>query len=224
MVLGVDGCRGGWVGALVSGSAVTWLVLRDAKEIVEAAFAAGADTVGVDMPIGLAESGWRACDLAAKRLLGSAHPRVFLTPPRAAIEAATYDEANAVTRAACGAGLSKQAWAIAPRIVDLDGQLSPALADRIVEVHPELSYARMAGQVLPPKRTHDGSAARMAAVGGFLHAATALISAPATARRDDALDALAAAWSARRWALREAEPIPDPAPHDARGLPMRIVV
>jgi predicted RNase H-like nuclease len=222
-VLGVDGCRGGWVGALVSGTGVSWLLLPDAKAIVGAAFAAGVDAVGVDMPIGLADSGWRACDLAAKQLLGSAHARVFLTPPRAAVAAATYDEARALTRAACGAGLSKQAWAIAPRIRDLDEQLTPALAERIVEVHPELAYRRMAGAVLPPKRTRDGSTARTAALSGFVHAATALISAPAMAR-DDVLDALAAAWSARRWALGEAEPIPDPAPYDARGLPMRIVI
>jgi predicted RNase H-like nuclease len=223
-VLGVDGCRGGWVGALVAGTEVSWLMLPNARAITGAGFAAGADAVGVDIPIGLAGSGWRACDLAAKRLLGRAHSRVFLTPPRAALAAETYAEAAALTRAACGGGLSKQAWALAPRIRDLDEQLSPALADRVVEVHPELSYLRMTGHVLPSKRTAEGAAARIDALRTFVNIRTALIAAPATVGRDDVLDALAAAWSARRRALGEAESIPDPAPHDARGLPMRIVI
>ncbi|HYJ77607.1 MAG TPA: DUF429 domain-containing protein, partial [Actinomycetes bacterium] len=82
-VLGVDGCRGGWMGALVADGAVTWLRFGD----ITAALAVGAAVVGVDMPIGLPATGRRECDLLAKKTLGAAHPRVFLTPPRAVLAA-----------------------------------------------------------------------------------------------------------------------------------------
>jgi predicted RNase H-like nuclease len=41
---------------------------------------------------------------------------------------------------------------------------------------------------------------------------------------DDALDALACAWTAQRWAAGIARTLPDEPPRDNRGLPVRIVV
>lgn len=52
-VLGVDGCPGGWVGALVHGRSVEWRVLPDAAAIL----AADASVIAIDIPIGLPEPG-----------------------------------------------------------------------------------------------------------------------------------------------------------------------
>jgi len=52
--------------------------------------------------------------------------------------------------------------------------------------------------------------------------ALALADLPDGARLDDVLDALAAAWSAGRWARGEAEVLG--AEVDARGRPMQVVV
>src|SRR6478672_10250511 len=89
-VLGVDGFRGGWVGARVVGTQVEWLLLPDAQAVVEASTAAAA--TAVDAPIGLPEAGPRDCDLAARRLLGVRGVSVFPAPVRAVLAATSYAE------------------------------------------------------------------------------------------------------------------------------------
>lgn len=212
-VLGLDGARGGWAGALVDGATVRWLRLATVDE----ALALDAEVVGVDMPVGLPAKGRRACDLLAKRALGRAHPRVFLAPPRGTLAATTYAEANRLHRALVGgAGLSVQTWHLVARVREVD-----RLADdpRLVEVHPELSFAALdgTGAVLPPKKTPAGRAVRLALLRRWL---PGLRDVPPG---DDGLDALAAAWSAARWARGAARSLPDPPPYDDEGRPMRIV-
>ena len=91
---------------------------------------------------------------------------------------------------------------------------------RLVEVHPELSFAALAGRVLDRKRTAAGRAQRLAALRSWLPGLD-LASVPSG---DDAPDALAAAWSGRRWLDGVARVLPggEP-PQDSRGRPMRIV-
>ena len=97
-VLGVDGWRGGWVGALLEGRAVSLLALPDVAAVLAVP---DVELIGIDMPIGLSEDGVRACDvLAAKRLhgLGGAGS-VFPTPVRAVLATDDYAEARALSRA-----------------------------------------------------------------------------------------------------------------------------
>ena len=91
---------------------------------------------------------------------------------------------------------------------------------RLVEVHPELSFAALTGRVLGRKATAAGRAERLAALRGWLPG----LDLSAVPRGDDAPDALAAAWSGRRWLDGAARVLPagEP-PSDARGRPMRIV-
>ena len=68
-VTGVDGCRDGWVGVdLDGGGSVT---VRAAASLDERlAGTAAQQVVGIDMPLGLLASGWRAADREARALLG----------------------------------------------------------------------------------------------------------------------------------------------------------
>lgn len=211
-VLGVDGCRGGWVGALVEGRRVSWHRFATFAE----ALAVPAAAIGVDMPVGLPPTGRRGCDLEAKSLLGRAHPRVFLAPPRGVLAAATYAEAGRLHRELTGGlGLSLQTWHLVPKIREVD-----AVADdpRLVEVHPELSLAALGGSgPLPSKKTAAGRAARVALLTGWLGELGDL---PAG---DDGLDALAVAWSAHRWLAGRARTLPGVPAYDETGRPMRIV-
>ncbi|MDQ1619033.1 MAG: hypothetical protein QOE19_1602 [Actinomycetota bacterium] len=211
-VLGVDGAKGGWVAALVEGDDVRWLRLAHIRE----ALTHDVMAIGVDMPIGLPQRGRRECDLLAKRALGRAHPRVFLAPPRDVLDATSYVDAGARHRAHTdGLGMSVQTWHIVERIREVD-----AVADdpRLVEVHPELSFARLAGEVLVTKHSAAGRVARLQTLRRRWPRLDGL---PAG---DDALDALAAAWSAERWVRGTAESMPVQAPVDERDRPMRIVV
>ncbi|HEX7189722.1 MAG TPA: DUF429 domain-containing protein [Actinomycetes bacterium] len=213
-VLGVDGCRAGWVGALVEDNEVAWLALPD----IRAALDVDAAVVAVDMPLGLPPRGRRECDLLAKTTLGRAHSRVFLAPPRGVLAAADYSAAGPLHRElADGKGMSVQTWHILDRIREVD---EVALDPRLVEVHPELSFAELAGRVLAPKRTSLGRRERVAALRIWL---PGLADVPRGAHALDALDALAAAWSARRWLTGEARTVPADPPQDGRGRPMRIV-
>ena len=167
--------------------------------------------IGVDIPIGLAEHEPRQADLAARAALGARRASIFLTPVRAAVEAADYTGAAAAHRAATGQGLSRQAYGLAAKIREVDGWVRTA-ALPVLEVHPELSFASTPGGPLRHgKKTWAGAVERrrrLAAAGILLDGD--LGPDPGRAGVDDVLDAAAAAWTMARWAVGAAHPLPDP--------------
>ena len=218
-VAGVDGVPGGWVVARLDGGGVAWSVVDSAAAVLEAT--AGCAAVGVDIPLGLPSgTARRACDVACAHRLGAARASVFPAPPREVLAAGSFDEACAVARRLTGRAISLQTFHIGPKILDWD---AVALTDRVVEVHPEVSFRAMApGVDFVNKKWVRGAGQRIAALGRWVDVATALGDLPAGARLDDVLDALAAAWSAQRWACGTAEVLG--AENDDRGRPMRVVV
>ena len=89
-VLGVDGCRAGWVGALLRGTTYDVLVAADIASLVAAARHAAPDlaVVAIDIPIGLPDDRPRLTDrLARSRLPVGRKSSVFPTPSRAAVAA-----------------------------------------------------------------------------------------------------------------------------------------
>lgn len=201
-IAGVDGCRGGWIVA----KADAWPPTRPPGLTIVETFETvlqlteDCSTVAVDMPIGLAagepaDSGIRQCDLDAKALLGRAASRVFMAPPRPALEAATYDEFNRLHRRLTGKGASRQLWGIVPKISEVDRSLTPETGGRVVEFHPELTWMRLAGRVLESKHSATGIIERLRILGGFgINVGTLgiddLSDARAKADITDALDAL----------------------------------
>ena len=217
VVLGVDGRRGRWCGALLTPSALVFLDLADAADVLAAADALGAVAVGVDTPIGLPARDHRPVDLVARRVLseGGAASRAFPAPPQAVLDAPTHAEAVQVSRALSGRGVSAQAWHLRRAIAD---GAAMARDPRVVEVHPELSFRAMAGRVLVSKKTPAGRAERLAALARALPG----VDLHGIPHHDDAPDAAAAAWSARRWAVGAAAVLGGSAAAD--GTPMRIAV
>jgi predicted RNase H-like nuclease len=88
---------------------------------------------------------------------------------------------------------------------------------RIVEVHPELSFAAMGdGMPLPSKKSTEGVTARLAALGrAYADLEYVVAEAPPRVAIDDCLDAIAALWSAERWCDGRARTLPE----DARTPP-----
>jgi predicted RNase H-like nuclease len=196
------------------------------------ALTAGAERVGVDIPIGLleaAETGGRACDRAARGLLGPRASSVFPPPVRAALETGSYREAVNVNRAssAAGLGISKQCHGLFPRLQEVHRLMTPALQERVREVHPELCFRAMNGgePLAFGKRTMEGRNQRLRLLegAGFArpHRHLAVFARSAVAE-DDVLDALAAAWTAARLARGEAECVVADPPRDAAGLRMEM--
>ncbi len=169
------------------------------------------DVVAIDIPIGLPTTGPRTADVLARRLVGRRASSVFSTPIRAALEAATHREATALSVAATGKGISQQAYALRTKILQVDRWLPSARA-AVLEVHPEVSFATLAGHPLShAKSTWAGVAERralLAAVGFDLP--SDLGPAGAMAAVDDVLDAAAAAWTASRYAAGSAVAHPSP--------------
>lgn len=216
-VLGVDGCPGGWVGALVSRGQITW----HAGDFA-AMLALGADAVAVDIPIGLpAGAARRAADVEARALLGAQRSSVFFVPPRVVLEAASQPEATLLSRAAGSVGVSIQTFHILDKVTEVDAHVQ-AGAD-VVECHPELTFRRMCGRALPPKRTAAGREARLEVLRAWLPSLQLPDPRPGRAQPDDCLDALACAWTATRWLSGHAEVLGS-GEHDETGTPMRIVI
>jgi predicted RNase H-like nuclease len=199
-VVGVDGCRGGWVAVALPGPEV--VVRRTLREVL-AAFP-GAACVAVDMPIGLPSGpGGRASDRAAKRLLGRASSRVFPAPTRACLELPTYAAARLVEPS-----LSAQSYALRHKIGEAAdaGRHGP-----VVEAHPELAFLAFAGNVLVSKRTWDGLVRRRAVLAGQgLVLPDDLGATGGTAAADDVLDAAACALVAQAVLDGTAERLGDP--------------
>ena len=219
-VLGVDGWRGAWVGARLDGRTVALLALPDAAAVLAVP---DVEVVGIDMPIGLSEDGVRACDVQARRRLGRAGSSVFPTPVGAVLATDDYAEARALSRAATDPprAPSAQSFQLVRAIRALDDVLGDPPAEHVVEVHPELAFRALDDRVRDPKGTARGMAQRLAALRTVMDVDAALLDAPPRVPAVDALDACAAAWSARRIADGVAECVGDGAT-DARGRPMRI--
>jgi predicted RNase H-like nuclease len=129
-------------------------------------------------------------------------------------------DAQALSRALTGQGVSRQALNLAPRILALDAVLTAMPDHRVVEVHPELSFAELAGRVLDRKKSPEGVDQRLAVLAEWIPGVRGLVaSRPRGVPVDDALDALAALWSAVRWRDGLARSLPP----DAQGAP-RIVI
>jgi predicted RNase H-like nuclease len=219
-VLGVDGCRGRWVIASVTDGEATWEMLDNP----DALMGRRVDAIGIDVPIGLPESGPRRCDIAARARIGPRRSSVFPAPPRCVLEAGSYDEARTLLRERGVPSMSAQAFGIVQAIRSVDVAMSPRFEDRVIETHPEVSFAELAQSELAPKKTAAGVAQRLQALDLWLSGALqAVASAPVGVPIDDALDALACAWSAQRFATGQAEELGD-GTRDSRGLLMRIVV
>jgi predicted RNase H-like nuclease len=217
-VLGVDGWRGAWVGALLDGRSVTLLALPDVAAVLAVP---DVELIAIDMPISLSDDGPRACDIAARRLLGRARSSVFPAPLRAVLGCANYADACAVSRTASGKALSVQAWNLVPAIRALDAALDDVPPGHVLEVHPELAFRALDDRVEAPKASARGLAQRVRALQPAMDVLDALSAAPPGVPAVDALDACAAAWSARRLADGVGDCVGD-GTVDRRGRPMRI--
>ena len=83
------------------------------------------------------------------------------------MSASTYAEANAASVAAQKKGIPQQAWAIYPKIREVDEalQANAALRGRVFEVHPELTFSTWSdAPILPAKRTPEGHVIRRALI------------------------------------------------------------
>jgi len=227
-VLGVDACTSGWVGVLLSPDRpAAVLAATTIAALVELAReSSDVAVVAIDIPIGLPDDGIRAADTLARRALPGKGSSVFTTLTRSAYEAPTYAEAREANLVATGGShsASAQAYALRARILDVDGWLRSRPGVEVIEVHPELAFARMTGApIREAKSAPEGVAARRAAVEGAGLVPPAWFRGSGFAE-DDLLDACAAAWTAVRHSRGESESFPGWPELFSDGIPAAIRV
>lgn len=223
LAYGIDGCGAGWIAVKLAADDVRDFTIIERIDLLSISAHA---MVFIDMPIGLPDSGYRGCDLAARKLLKGAPSRVFLGLRRPLLGHLTdYAAANAWAKAD-GKGLAKQAFAILPKIAEVDAVMSPARQETFRESHPELVFQRLNnGTALPSKHTPEGIAARrnLVAQAGFTDIDAWLGALRGRgAKADDLLDACVLAVAARDAARGDARRIDCAERRDARGLRMDI--
>ena len=199
VVLGIDGTKSGWVALRlnmethhVEGFTYQTVAsaLRDHKD---------ASVIAVDMPIGLPSfANWpRRADIAARANVGRRRSSVFVVFPLETFHAESYAAAVEMCHAAGRSGISRQAYALGPKILEVAEVV--AEDDRIHEVHPEVSFATMRGAPLGhSKKTWAGFHQRLRLLAEQQLPLLADLGSAGLAGVDDVLDAAAAAWSAAR--------------------------
>lgn len=228
-VVGVDGCPGGWVAVRYDLDApdLSYAVHPSFPELLAAHQDAVA--IGVDIPIGLAEGEPRRCDMEARKALGPRGSSVFPAPDPRVITATSFEQALQRARTLTGKGISIQVFGIFPKILEVNWTLTSAQQDRVFEVHPEVSFWALAGgrPMAHAKDKPEGYRERQTlladALGVVIPDRANAFKLARPASPDDVLDAIVAAWTARRWPEGRAERLPQVPKVDARGLRMEIV-
>ena len=190
----------------------------------------------VDVPIGLPErASLRACDVAARQLLGARRGSVFPVPDRGLFLPTFADVQAEIARRRTSdpkaRGLSQQSFGIVRKIAEVDSfvRSHPDQARCVYEMHPELSFRTMAWRDLDRKVSDNGMKQRADAVDAQssdvgLHLASALRpTLRSELKSDDVLDAYAALWTAQRVLAGLSCELGDGSV-DAYGLPMRMLV
>jgi predicted RNase H-like nuclease len=216
-VLGVDWYRSGWVATrLDDGSSPSVAIAANLPELL--ALAGDAACIAIDMPIGLPRK-VREADLHARAFVGPRRSSVFPAPPREVLYADTYERANEIAvRVLDGKKISKQSYALGVNVKLVEDVAHTD--ERVVEVHPEVSFRALAGEPLAwAKTTWNGQLQRRRLLEERAGIALPDDLGPAgVVPVADVLDSAAAAWSARRYATGEAESCPPGARRGEHGV------
>jgi predicted RNase H-like nuclease len=227
---GVDGCPAGWIAVVehTETARISATVFKSFAQLVDTIDAA---VLAIDIPIRMTECDARQCDVLARRHLGPIRgTSVFPAPIRPALHASSYEHAKVTSLAVQNKSISKQAWAIYPKIREVDAALlaSASLRACVVEVHPELTFSAWnRAPILQPKRKAEGRAIRRSLIeshfGAFSFESARKTIDRRDASDDDIADAFAALWTAKRIISGQATTLPTNPPIDSAGLPMRMV-
>jgi predicted RNase H-like nuclease len=232
IVVGVDGCPDGWVAAAadLDDGQLEFRVFARFSDLVEHYEDAGA--IGIDVPIGLLTCYSRSADLRARKLMPGKGSSVFPAPHPDIIHEHTHEAASTRSKEVHKKGVSQQGFAILPKIAEVNEFLTQELQRRIFEVHPEVSFTELNGgdPVRSRKSRTAGFDARRELLvkrSGFTSIPTKLEASKVgnglKVHADDTLDAIVAAWTARRFVEGIAKRIPSEPQIGFRGLRAEIV-
>ncbi|MEO2176747.1 MAG: DUF429 domain-containing protein [bacterium] len=146
--VGVDGCRAGWFATWRCDECYGHGLYRDLASLWNEH--SNAQRILVDIPIGLTNDIPRRVEPVMRSLLGRKSSSVFPVPCKAAVYAEDYVQACEENLAHYGKKISRQAWNICRKIMEMDRFLKafPHAVSIVGESHPELTFSMFAGTVL----------------------------------------------------------------------------
>lgn len=241
MYIGVDGSPDGWIAVRYDDEGYVGSGLYDDIAALWDEHGQVADTILVDVPIGLREESARKrpCDVAARDRLGSPRQRsVFSVPIRAAVHEEDYEDGKAIQEERTENSIGVQAWNITDLVAEVDEFLretDPDAVGTVREAHPEVCFwALHGGSATNYSKTGQPAAAFWERVGVLEAVDEAVVGSIRDAGRDrdadvgndDIVDAFALALTAspNTGDIRTLpDEHPDDDPGDPTGLPMEMV-
>lgn len=230
LYIGVDGCRGGWIAAVLDHGELRLEHYDSISSLVKEypAF----DAFLIDMAIGLRNNQEQIRpDSAAKEELGFKASSVFPIPCREAVYAEEEDAKKSANLRILGKSLPKQTLAIIPKIRELDEFLrdNPEYKNKILESHPEVCFARLNGAVVTSRKNEEpGLTERRHILVEYLDRDDLLglydKAKVLGCKQDDLIDAMCLAVTAALHAHGQSETLPADPEYDESGLLMQLTV
>jgi predicted RNase H-like nuclease len=222
IVAGVTPCPTGW---LVASAKLHGSIFAPEPPRVLASFTEVLDerptfsVIALNAPVGYVEGiqGGRTCDRMARALLGRRGSTVHNAPTRASLEeqhVVVDDRLDAITNV------------LLRRFREVAAEMAPYRQRTVYEVHPELSFFQINGDVPLrwSKKTEAGVEERAALLQKRVPGVERILEAELEdVPRSHLLDAAAILWTARRIFARAGTRIPTDPEWDEQGLRMELV-
>ena len=227
--VGADGCRGGWIAAVIRDGALSLGRYSGLKELTEEI---PFDSCLIDMVIGLQGSAEQVRpDSAARKILKGRASTVFPAPCRKAVYGKTKEERQEANVQVLHKKFTSQTDAIISKMREVDEflQANPSYKNVIQESHPEVCFARLKGSVLmTSKHDPEGIRERAAVIRNYFPDVTEewirSRSAAMKCGEDDIVDSICLAIVANLMLQKKTETIPPEPETDDTGLLMQMVI
>ena len=227
--VGIDWMKPYWLAAEIQGTEVSIRKLSNISKIED--YYLTADAVLIDIPVGLPENepenAARPDREARNHLPTDRKPTIFPVPCRQAINKVSYADASAENERVLGKKLTRQSYAFAKMVRQIDEFLleEKYWQNRLVESHPEVAFQMLnSGNGLRySKHTEAGIQERIAILQRYGVDPTPLFAEFTPKQYEDVLDALCLAVSAKLGCENGFQTIPENPICDSRGLKMQMV-
>lgn len=230
LAIGVDGCKGGWIAAIIDREELRVEKYQSMEQLVSRypVF----DEFLIDMVIGFPdnEKDFRP-DTLARKIVAPRTSTIFAVPCRNAVYAETEREQILCNQMALGKSLAKQSMAIIPKMRELDNFLNErdVYKNVIKESHPEVCFARLNGSVVMSKKAEkEGMSERVHILKKYVPILSEAYILQKTkeykCNADDIVDAICLAVTTNLNIQGKAETIPSRPQKDRMGLEMQMII
>ena len=230
LCIGVDGCKGGWIAAVIEREEFRVEKYTKIDDIVERY--PEFDEFLVDMVIGFPSNDTHIRpDTTARKIIAARSSTIFAVPSRQAVYAESEEEQVQKNREALGKGLAKQTMAIIPKMREVDAFLNRVSTYKnvIKESHPEVCFARLNGSVVMSKKSDTlGMRERVHILNRFLPKLTQnyvlQLAKMYKCNADDIIDAICLAITGNLNLQGKGEAIPKNPMTDEMGMVMQMII